>query len=96
MHVISRKKLREFCERHSDAGGPLDAWYTVVKHASWQNAAEVREHYPTADPVGKWTIFNVGGNRYRLVTEINYQSQTVFIRHVLTHQEYNRNRWKQQ
>ena len=94
MHVISRKKLKEAATRHSDLEGPLDAWFRIAKKAQWRNLAEVRKTFSSADAVAKWTVFNIKGNQYRLITEINYVFGRVYIRHVLTHAEYDRGDWK--
>ena len=69
-------------------------WYTIAKHARWQSLAEVRDDFPHADVVGVLTVFNVGGNKYRLITAIKYRWQVVYVRHVLTHTEYSKERWK--
>ena len=95
MHVISRKKLLEAAQQYSDLFAPLDVWYRVAKKAYWKTLNEVRKTFPSADAVGKYTVFNIKGNSYRLIVEINYRSQRLFIRHVLTHTEYDRGRWKQ-
>jgi mRNA interferase HigB len=95
MHVISFKRLREFASTRKDAGAALKAWYTVAKNASWQSLAEVRKVYPTADLVGRYTVFNIKGNKYRLITRVVYRTQTLFIIHVLTHQEYDLGKWKE-
>ena len=95
MHVISRKKLKEAAARHNELGDPLDAWFRITKRAQWRNLEDVRRTFSSADGVGKWTVFNVKGNRYRLISEINYESGRVYIRHVLTHAEYDRGGWKQ-
>jgi len=94
MHVISEKKLREFWTVHPDAESPLRSWYRVVKRAQWRTFADVREVYSRSDQVEKFTIFDIGGNKYRLITVIRYNRGKVFIRDVLTHEEYNRGRWK--
>jgi mRNA interferase HigB len=94
MHVISRKRLREAVARRHDLEVPLDAWFRIAKRAEWKNLADVRETFSSADAVGKWTVFNVKGNRYRLITEINYAFGRIYIRHVLTHAEYDRGIWK--
>jgi mRNA interferase HigB len=94
MHVISRKKLKEAVVRHHDLAVPLDAWFRIAKKAEWKNLADVRKTFSSADAVGKWTVFNVKGNRYRLITEINYAFGRIYIRHVLTHAEYDRGVWK--
>lgn len=95
MHVISRKKLKEAAARQADLEGPLDAWFRITKKASWRSLADVRKTFSNADAVGKWTIFNIKGNQYRLITEINYVARRIYIRHVLTHAEYDRGGWKQ-
>jgi mRNA interferase HigB len=94
MHVISRKKLKEAALRRGDLEGPLDAWFRIVKRASWGNLAGVRETFSTADAVGKRTVFNIKGDHYRLIAEINYRFGRFYIRHVLTHAEYDRGGWK--
>lgn len=95
MHVISRKKLLEAAEKHGDLTKPLDVWYRIAKKAEWKNLLDVRRMFHTADAVGKFTVFNIKGNAYRLVTEINYQTQRIFLRHVLTHADYSKGAWKE-
>jgi mRNA interferase HigB len=95
MHVISRKKLKEAATLHGGLEGPLDAWFRIAKKALWRNLAEVRKTFSSADAVRKWTVFNIKGNQYRLITEINYVFGRIYIRHVLTHAEYDRGGWKQ-
>jgi len=95
LHVISRKKLLEAEKKHSI---DLDAWYRVAKAAKWKDLQEVRSVYRHADGVSVgdrvYTVFNISGNRYRLVTEIYFEDQTILIRHLLTHAEYDKNDWK--
>jgi mRNA interferase HigB len=89
MRVISRKALREFAARHPRSKGPLDAWFAEVSRAKWESFAEVRATYRSADVVGgNRVIFNIGGNKYRLVVKIAYRCGTVFVRFVGTHDEY--------
>jgi len=88
MRVISYRRLREFYEEHPGAKEPLDAWYKKAKRAKWQNISDVKLEYPHADAVGKCTVFNIGGNKYRLITGIVYARQTIYIKDVLTHKEY--------
>ncbi len=90
-HVISRKRIFDFLESHPGlkrSAGALDAWYRTVKRATWSSFADVRETYGSADAVGDYVVFNVGGNKIRIVAEINYKHSRVYIRHVLTHAEY--------
>jgi len=84
----------EAAERHRGLGGPLDAWYRIAKKAIWQNLVDVRRVFPSADAVGKFTVFNIKGNAYRLITEINYQTGRIFLRDVLTHAEYSKGGWR--
>jgi mRNA interferase HigB len=94
MHVISEKKLREFWEKWPEAEEPLRAWHRVAERAAWGCFADVRGAYPHADQVGRCTVFNVGGNKFRLVVVIHFNRQKVYVRHVMTHAEYDRGAWK--
>ena len=94
MHVISKKKLREFWAFHPDAKSPLDHWFRIAKRADWADFSELRAIFRSADQVEKYTVFNVGGNKYRLIVEINYTRGKVFVRHVLSHADYSRGTWK--
>lgn len=95
MHVISKHpKLSDFWTEYPDAKGPLLAWYRVAEKTDWANFAEVRETYAHVSQYQQFTIFNIGGNKYRLIVRINFASGTIFVRHVLTHEEYDRDEWK--
>lgn len=94
MHVISRKKLVEAAEKHRELAEPLDIWYRMTKKAIWKNLMDVRRMFPAADAVGEFTVFNIKGKSYRLITEINYRTERIFLRHVLTHAEYSKEGWK--
>jgi len=94
LHIITRRKLLEAAEKHGDLGEPLDVWYRVAKRAKWKNLMEVRQVFPTADAVEEFTVFNIKGNAYRLITEINYQTGRIFLRHLLTHAEYSKGGWR--
>jgi len=91
MHIVSRKPLRAFSEKHPQAKGPLDAWFSEVSHAEWTSFVDVRARYGSADVVaGNRVIFNIGGNKYRLVVKIAYKCGKVFVRFVGTHDEYDK------
>ncbi|MHC5936650.1 type II toxin-antitoxin system HigB family toxin [Nostoc sp.] len=94
MHIISRARLSEFWEKHPNAQTSLRLWYKLTSVAEWQNLVELRETFPSADQVGNFTVFNISGNNYRLITLVDYKYQKVFIRHILTHAEYDKNDWK--
>jgi len=95
LHVISRKKLLEAAKVHAELAGPLDVWYRIARKAQWGNLLEVRQMFPSAEAVGKFTVFNIKGNTFRLITEINYHTGKVFLRYVLTHAEYSKEGWKE-
>ncbi len=91
MRIISRKKLKEFWERHPDVRQPLQAWYYDTKRALWKSPSDIKAAYQNASFVGKdRVVFNLKGNAYRLVVAIQYEFGIVFIRFVGTHQEYDR------
>ncbi len=92
--MISRKKLKDAASRYGDIEEALDVWFRIAKSSAWRSLADVRATFASADAVGIWTVFNVRGNNYRLITEINYRSQRIFVRHVLTHAEYDKERRK--
>ena len=95
MHVISRKRLNEFAAEHADTKPSLAHWYQLIRRATFANFAELRTVFPAADQVGKLTVFNVGGNKVRLIAAIHYNRRKVYIRAVLTHTEYDEERWKE-
>jgi mRNA interferase HigB len=94
VHVVSKARLTAFWETHSRAEVPLRAWHQVAATAGWQSLDDVRKTYPHADAVGRLTVFNIGGNEFRLITRIEYRRQEVYIRAVLTHAEYDKEAWK--
>jgi len=94
VHVISRKRLLEAAEKDSSLSEALDTWYRIAKRASWQSLVDARRVFPTADGVGRYTVFNVKGSSYRIICEVNYRTGRVFIRYVLTHAEYDKGGWK--
>jgi mRNA interferase HigB len=95
MNVISFKRIREFSLTHRDAESALTAWYKTSRKANWQNLAELKQVYPSADLVGRHTVFNIRGNKFRLIARIVYRSQTLFVVAVMTHEEYDLGKWKE-
>ena len=94
MHVISRKRLNEFAEQHPEARASLARWYQLIKRGVFADFVELRAMSSSADQVGKLTVFNVGGNKVRVIAAIHYNRRKVYIRAVLTHAEYDEQRWK--
>jgi mRNA interferase HigB len=94
MNIISAKALRQFWTKHPDAETPLRSWLKTTRKARWKGLVDTRTDFPHADLVGVCTIFNIGGNKYRLVTKIFYPSKLVLIRFVLTHAKYDEKGYK--
>jgi mRNA interferase HigB len=100
VRVISKTRLRRFWELpgRDDAEGPLRAWYTRVNNrtTAWESWADVKAEFASASSVGNCAVFNIGGNKYRLVVRIFYSSQKVYVLKVMTHKEYDRGKWKEE
>ncbi|MBD2148630.1 type II toxin-antitoxin system HigB family toxin [Pseudanabaena sp. FACHB-1277] len=94
MHVISKKILRQFWEKHPDSEIPLTRWFKILDSQSFSNFASLRSVFPSADQVGDLTVFNIGGNKYRLIASVHFNRDKIYIRHVLTHLEYDKGGWK--
>ena len=94
MHVISRTKLREFCQQHADSCDALNSWYKNACKANWSYLVEVQTLYPQAEAVGNLTLFNIKGNKYRLIVDIIYGDKIIYVKYVLTHAEYDKEQWK--
>jgi mRNA interferase HigB len=94
MHIISYRKLREYSETHGDCREVLDNWFKIAKKAKWSNLAEVQSVFPKAESVSNFTVFNIKGNKYRLIVRIDYQRQLIYIKYILTHAEYDKEQWK--
>ena len=90
MRTSPYKLLSDFAQRHPNTKSALNRWYQLISERNFRSIAELREVFPHADWVKGWTIFNVGGNKTRIITTIHYTRQIVVIRHVLTHAEYDR------
>jgi len=95
VHVITRKRLNDFSEIHPDARAALAEWYRIMKKHSFATFAELRSLFPAADKVGKLTVFNIGGNKYRLIASVQYNRKRIYIRAVLTHEAYNSGKWRE-
>ena len=94
MHVISFKILREYAENHADCREALNNWYKVAVKAKWSKLVEVQQVFPKAEAVSNFTVFNIKGNKYRLIVSIDYEGQLIYIKYILTHAEYDQENWK--
>jgi mRNA interferase HigB len=99
MRIITRKRLRQYAREHVDSRTSLEAWRRVTEAADWASLDDVRRDFPAADGVTAWsgrvaTVFNIRGNKYRLITAIHYNRGLVYVMRFYTHAEYDRDRWK--
>ncbi len=99
MRIIKPLAVKDYWRKHPDAEPWLKGWMVVVRAANWHSVNDVRGTYKDADAVkvasgSTVTVFNVKGNRYRLVVAIHYNSQCIYVRYFMTHAEYNNQLWK--
>ena len=95
MHVITRKRLNDFAAKYPETKNALAQWYELIKKNDFSSLVELKTIFPSADKVGKLTVFNVGGNKVRLIAAIHYNRKKIYIRAVLTHEEYDQGKWKE-
>lgn len=94
MHVITRKRILEFSALHPDSKAPLSAWYTIVSASDFRSFVELRRTFASADLLGNKIVFYIGGNKYRLVAAVHFNRGKLYIRHILTHADYDKGAWK--
>ena len=94
VRIVSKVAITEFSKRHRDALESLLHWHSISKRAAWKHLADVRADFPHADAVDAFTVFNIGGNKYRLISVSKYRWRIGSIRHILTHAEYDKGKWK--
>lgn len=96
MHVITKKRLIEFAARYPGSRDPLLKWHRIVSQTDFSSFSALRSIFGSADQVERFTVFDIGGNKYRLIVAIHYNRRRVYIRYVLTHAEYDKGKWKEQ
>ncbi len=94
MRVISKRPIREFWERYPESKPALEEWFRKVGQITVTSFPELRSTFSSADYVDGYTLFDVGGNKYRIAAVIHYDKQRLYIRQVMTHAEYDRNHWR--
>jgi mRNA interferase HigB len=93
MHVLSLKKIKSFYKVHAESKDSLLALYKLLSHQDFENPDKLRAAFPQMDYVKPFHVFNIG-RAYRLIAVIHFNTRKVYIRHVLTHREYDRGKWK--
>ena len=94
MKIISNSALRVFARLHPQADEPLQGWRRVIEKNRFGHWAELKATFNAVDKVGELTVFDIGGNKYRLIAYIRFEKQIVYIKAVLTHQDYDKGAWK--
>ncbi len=94
MRVISYGTIRKFIEKHPKGDSPLNGWYKIVEKSNWSSFDDVKKTFSSADGYRKCIIFNIGGNNYRLIARIDYKRFTIYIKKILTHSDYDKDKWK--
>jgi mRNA interferase HigB len=94
MHLISAGKLKEASASYPDVEEVIKSFYKKVEKSTWQNLIDVQQDYRDAEAVGEFTVFNIKGNKYRLILDINYTDQLAYFKYFLTHAEYDKEQWK--
>ncbi len=95
MRIITKRRILEFSEKHPDSVSSLNTWYKIISKSNYNSFNELRKTFPGADMVNNLTVFNIGGNKYRLIAAIHYNKKIVYIRHILNHTDYDKNKWKE-
>lgn len=95
MHIITRKRLNDFAAAHPETRTALAHWYRQAKQSDFASFAELRRAFPGVDQVGRLTVFNIGGNKVRLIAAVHYNRRNCYVRAVFTHQEYDVGNWKE-
>ena len=92
MRLVSNKALVDFAARHREAEAPLQIWRRIIESSTFANFAELKKTFSAVDKAGDFFVFDIGGNKFRLIAAIHFNRRMVFIRHVFTHKEYDQ--WK--
>jgi mRNA interferase HigB len=95
MRVISHRKIIEFGGKYPDSINALETWHKIVTKTDYSSLADLKKTLPGTDFVDGLYVFNIGGNKFRLIAAIHFNTGMVFIRHILTHSEYDKNKWKE-
>ncbi len=94
MRVITNRRLLEFSVTYPDAGDPLQSWRGIMEGTVYQNFSELRLSFRGVDKVNDLYVFHIGGNKYRLIAFLHFERQLCYIKHLLTHVEYDKGAWK--
>lgn len=94
MHIITQKRIWDAKKKYPESANALDGWYRIIRKNRFNNFAEIKKSFNSMDKVEDLYVFNIGGNKLRLIAIIHFQRQKVYIRHIITHKEYDKDNWK--
>ena len=94
MHIITQTRIWEAKKKYLDCASALDGWYRIITKNQFNNFAELKKSFNSVDRVYNFYVFDIAGNKLRLIAAIHFQRQKVYIRHILTHKEYDKNIWR--
>ncbi|MDR7016880.1 type II toxin-antitoxin system HigB family toxin [Acinetobacter sp. 3657] len=95
MHILTKGRISEAIEKYPQAASALKSWYSIMKKSEPKDFADLKCLFPAVDKVGKYHVFDIGGNKIRLIAVVKFQGKKLYIRHVLSHKEYDKNQWKE-
>lgn len=94
VRITAKKRVNDFQMRFSDSAASLQRWHETTRLAHWTDFTELRQSFPSADQIGRRTVFNIAQNRYRLIARVNYRLERVFVLFIMTHKEHEKGEWK--
>lgn len=95
MHILTRGRIVDAIAKFPEAESALLSWYSIMKKSEPKDFAELKQLFPAVDKVGQFHVFDIGGNKIRLIAVVKFQGRRVYIRHILSHKEYDQNKWKE-
>jgi mRNA interferase HigB len=94
VHIITKKRIVEAKRKYFNCASALDGWYKIIEKNSFSNFAHLRKTFNSIDKIGNLYVFDIAGNKLRLIASIHFNRQKLYIRHILTHKEYDENKWR--
>jgi mRNA interferase HigB len=95
MHIITKRRITEVKALYPQCASALASWLRIVEENEFKSFAKLKVVFNSIDKVDDLFVFNIGGNKLRLIASIHFNRKKLYIRHILTHQEYDKNKWKE-
>lgn len=93
MHIISQKRIREAQQNYPESSSALKGWFRIMKKNNFNNFAELKKCFNSVDKVDNLYVFNIAGNKLRLIANIHFDRKKIYIRNILSHEQYDKNKW---